>query len=141
MRLTHKFATLAFATIACINTAKADSDYAIDEGPSWSAGGHYTAEIDLSANTLTFLPLTGTDQVIAFALSKAPLDLRPGVYMLDVNSAGLNLVTTHPEGVQSDAIENRLVIAAGDSMPSTLSLSAQAYALLSDANVGAIYIH
>ena len=141
MRLSKLFAPLALASFAGLSYAQNDLDTAIDEGPSWTAGGHYTAELNLAAKTLTLLPLNGVDQVIGLATFNAPNDLSPGVYMLDATATGFNLISTHPEGVASDAIESRPIIVDSKSAAPALSLSTQAYAVLSDANVGAIYIY
>ena len=141
MRLSKLFASLTLASFACLSYAQNDLDTAIDEGPSWTAGGHYTAELDLTAKTLTLLPLDGVDQVIDLATFNAPSDLSPGVYMLDATAAGFNLISTHPEGVASNDIESRQIVANSKSAGSALNLSVQAYTVLSDANVGAIYIH
>ena len=141
MRIYQLFAPLALVSFACTSYAQSDLDAVIDDGPSWTAGGHYTAELDLSAKTLTLLPLDGVDQVIGLATSNMPSDLSPGVYMLDANATGISLISTHPEGVVSDAMESRQIVAGNDNASSALSLSTQAYAILSDANVGAIYIH
>ncbi len=141
MRLSQLFTPLALASFACLSYAQNDLDSVIDDGPSWSAGGHYTAELDLNAKTLTLLPLTGADQVIGLATFDVPSDLSPGVYMLDASATGINLISTHPDGVVADAVESREIVAGNNHSPSALSLSKQAYETLSDANVGAIYIH
>lgn len=141
MRFSQLFAALALASFASFSCAQNELDTFIDEGPSWTAGGHYTAELDLNAKTLTLLPLVGTDQVIDLATLSAPSDLSPGVYMLDTSANGISLISTHPEGVIADAVESRQIVAGSDAANSALNLSVQAFALLSDANVGAIYIH
>ncbi len=141
MRLSQLFASIALASFACLSYAQDDLDTIVDDGPCWTAGGHYTAELDLGAKTLTLLPIDGVDQVIGMATFNAPSDLSPGVYMLDATATGFNLISTHPEGVDSDAIESRQIIADSKNAAPALSLSTQAYAVLSDANVGAIYIH
>jgi hypothetical protein len=141
MRLSQLFAPLVFATLVSVSYAQNDLDSIIDEGPSWTAGGHYTAELDLSAKTLTLLPLTGTDQVIGFATLNTPSDLSPGVYVLDVTDNEYTLISTHPDGVVGDAFDSRQIVAGDKGEASALSLSAQAFAILSGANVGAIYIH
>ena len=141
MRISQLLASAALASFTCLSLAQNDMDTVIDDGPSWTAGGHYTAELDISANTLTLLPLTGADQVIGLATSSTPIDLSPGIYIIDESAAGFNLISTHPEGVASDAFESRQIIAGSETNSSALSLSAQAYAVLSDADAGAIYIH
>ncbi len=141
MRFSQLFAALVLASITSLSWAQTELDTVIDEGPSWTAGGHYTAELDLNAKTLTLLPLVGTDQVIDLATLSAPSDLSPGVYMLDTSANGISLISTHPEGVIADAVESRQIVAGSDAANSALNLSVQAFALLSDANVGAIYIH
>ena len=50
MRVTQLIASLILASFACLSYAQDDIDTTIDEGPSWTAGGHYTAELNLSAN-------------------------------------------------------------------------------------------
>lgn len=143
MRLSQLFAPLAFAALASASYAQTDHDLdnVIDDGPSWTAGGHYTAELDLSSKTLTLLPLTGADQVIGLATLHTPSDLSPGVYMLEVTDNEYSLISTHPDGVISDAFDSRQIIVGSNGAASALSLSAQAFAVLSGANVGAIYIH
>ena len=141
MRLSQLFAPIALVSFACLSFAQNDLDTTIDEGPSWTAGGHYTAELDLSAKTLTLLPLAGADQVIGLATLNAPSDLSPGVYMLDLSTEGFNLISTHPEGVVANDLDSLQIVEGNSAASSALSLSVQAYAVLSDANVGAIYIH
>ena len=141
MRPYQLFATLVLSTFACLNHAQSDLDIIVDDGPSWTAGGHYTAELDLGAKTLTLLPLVGADQVINLATLNVPSDLSPGVYMLDSSNTGFRLISTHPDGVIADAYESRPIVASNHATESDLSLSTQALSILSDANVGAIYIH
>ena len=141
MRLSQLFASLALSTFACLSHAQKELDFVVDDGPSWTAGGHYTAELDLSAKTLTLLPLAGADQVIELETLNVPSDLTPGVYMLDASDTGFSLISTHPEGVIANAFESRQIVASGNTSAKALSLGAHALALLSNANVGAIYIH
>ena len=110
MRLSQLFVPIALASFACLSNAQDNLDTAIDEGPSWTAGGHYTAELDLSAKTLTLLPLAGADQVIGLATLNAPSDLSPGVYMLDASAAGFNLISIHPDGVVANDMESRQIV-------------------------------
>ena len=143
MRLSQLFAPLALATLVSTSYAQNDLDLdsVIDDGPSWTSGGHYTAELDLSSKTLTLLPLTGADQVIGLATLHTPSDLSPGVYMLDVTDNEYSLISTHPDGVLPNALDSRQIIVGTKGEASALSLSAHAFAVLSGANVGAIYIH
>ena len=61
--------------------------------------------------------------------------------MLEVTDNEYSLISTHPDGVISDAFDSRQIIVGSNGAASALSLSAQAFAVLSGANVGAIYIH
>jgi hypothetical protein len=127
---------------ACTSNARAQiDDNVIDEGPSWTAGGHYTAELNLSANTLTLLPLAGDDQVFEGAALTSPQDLRAGVYMLQANANQWQLISTHPEGVLESETEQRALVAGATTQLDALGLSVAALDALSQANVGAIYIH
>ncbi len=144
MRLSNILMPLAFATLASFSLpcgAQTELDSIIDDGPSWTAGGHYTAELDLGNKTLTVLPLDGTDQVIGLATLSAPKDLSAGVYMLEDHGGSFRLISTHPDGVVAPELESRALNSVLDQGSDALSLSTQAMAALSAANVGAIYIH
>jgi hypothetical protein len=127
---------------ACTSNARAQiDDSVIDEGPSWTAGGHYTAELNLSANTLTLMPLAGDDQVFEGAALTSPQDLRAGVYMVQSNDNQFQLISTHPEGGLESDTEQRALVAGATTQLNALGLSVAALDALSQANVGAIYIH
>jgi hypothetical protein len=125
-------AALAFGT-----NLGAQSDDHIDDGPSWTAGGHYTAELDLSRQTLTLLPLEGADQVITRASMNTPTAMVPGVYVLD----GGALISTHPQGMALDVQESRTLTSELTSDTNAVRLSNEALLARNNGNVGAIYIH
>jgi hypothetical protein len=133
---------IALVLAACTSNARAQiDDSVIDEGPSWTAGGHYTAELNLSANTLTLMPLAGDDQVFEGAALTSPEDLRAGVYMVQSDNNQWRLISTHPEGVADSATEQRALVAGATTELDALGLSVAALDALSQANVGAIYIY
>jgi hypothetical protein len=141
-----KIAIAVCAITSLLNSAMANAPALDETDPVWTAGGHYTAEIDLRQNTLTFLPLDSdlqfADIAIPLASCAQPMGLLEGVYGLELASDGFALRTTHPTSAFELAPdESYAVRACGDNADSqTLSLPQAALDLLSAKSVGSVYV-
>ena len=149
-------ATLAFTLLACLGYSASHAQYGDDysgyrsaemEAPAWTAGGHYTAEIDLSARMLTVMPLEGADIHLTLPLcndraSAWSNSLATGVYLLHQDSEGTSLTTTHPSSALPVSAEESFAVedcanAAGNA---ALALSSDAMNLLAAHQVAAVYV-
>jgi hypothetical protein len=144
---TSGFKITAIALCLIGQSVLASNDDQIDyglpssEAPSWTAGGHYTAELDLSANQLTLLPLDGPDIALALAPCAQPNNLLEGVYLLTVGSEQTRLITTHPQSALpwSEA-EQFAVRGCNSGGTDSVQWSAEVEAMLRLHSVGAIYV-
>ena len=119
----------------------------IDEtiGPVWTAGGHYTAELDLKQSELTLLPLDGLDARLGVSQVCAPgRHLDDGVYVLQTEGKKWVLQRTHPNG-DLTSLGSELVPLAACEDPQAphdaLRLPQLALLAMEQAAVGAVYIH
>jgi hypothetical protein len=138
------FAVCAVATL--LNSVFANAPALEDSEPVWTAGGHYTAEIDLRQSTLTFLLLDTDpnqgDIATPVETCALPTGLVEGVYMLEVAAHGFALHTTHPTSAFKLAPDETYALrACGDQSDSqTLALPQTALDMLSAKSVGAVYV-
>ena len=135
-------------TLVCVaalspsSRAQLDNSEIIDDGtPTWTAGGHYTAEINLAQNTLTLLPLDGADVVFEAATVSRPRAMDAGVYLVDASEHTMRLLSTHPEGVSTPHVEERALISGVTSRIDAVGLKPEAVDALLAANVNAILIY
>lgn len=134
-------------TLVCVaalspsSRAQLDSEIIDDGTPAWTAGGHYTAEINLAQNTLTLLPLDGADVVFEAATVSRPSVLDTGVYLVDASAHTMRLVSTHPEGVSTPDVEERELTSGVTSRIDAVGLKPEAVDALLAANVNAILIY
>lgn len=134
-------------TLVCVaalspsSRAQLDSEIIDDGTPAWTAGGHYTAEINLTQNTLTLMPLDGADVVFESATVSRPNALDSGVYLVDTSDHVMRLVSTHPEGVVAPAVEERELTSGVTSRIDAVGLKPEAVNALLAANVNAILIY
>lgn len=137
-------AGLALITASVVATAPAqDIDPAV--GPVWTAGGHYTAELDLGALELTLLPLAGLDARLGLReLCPPGRHLDDGVYVLQAEGESWVLHRTHPNGEPPSLGSERVVLAACEdplAPRDALKLPQLALLAMEQAAVGAVYVH
>jgi hypothetical protein len=136
-------ALLSLSTLALAGAAVQEIDATND--PVWSAGGHYTAELDLRAARLNLFPLNGTDQQLNLRDACAPgREVAAGVYLLVAAGQGYQLMRTTPHGqpqvLGSDQI--RLTDCDDHAAPrSALRVPADVLHAFERAAVGAVYVH
>lgn len=105
-------AAIRVLVLALSTAALSSSALAQDIDPSndsvWTAGGHYTAELNLSGAELKLYPLGGVDQQLSLRNACAPgREVASGVYVLVSGKQGYQLRrTTHgqPQVLGSDEI-------------------------------------
>lgn len=131
------------SVVAFANVSAQDIDPAI--GPVWSAGGHYTAELDLGALELTLLPLAGLDARLGLReLCPPGRHLDDGVYVLQAEGKNWVLQRTHPNGEPPSLGSERVTLAACEdplAPRDALKLPQLALLAMEQAAVGAVYIH
>lgn len=134
-------------TLVCVaalspsSQAQSDTEIIDDGSPTWTAGGHYTAEINLAQNTLTLLPLDGADVVFEAATVSRPRGLDSGVYLVDASAHTMRLLSTHPEGMSAPEVEERELTRGVTSRIDAVGLKPEAVNALLAANVNAILIY
>lgn len=145
--LTHTLpqwlALTILAAVAHCAAAQANDPF-VDptDGPVWSAGGHYTAELDLQAAELRLFPLAGADQRLSLRHSCAPVRApAAGVYLLLRSRHGYSLQPTHAhEQGEYGAIELTHcdnLLAPADA----LRVPAAVLHALEHNSAGALYVH
>jgi len=138
------FAVCAVATL--LNSVFANAPAPDESDPVWTAGGHYTAEIDLRQNTLTFLLLDADpgpgDVATPLQTCALPAGLVEGVYLLEIAADGFALHTTHPTSAFELAPDETYSLRAcgAQSDTQTLALPQAALDMLSAKSVGAVYV-
>ena len=141
-----KIALAVCAVAALLNGALANAPAFEESEPVWTAGGHYTAELDLAQSTLTFLLLDADPSIadVATPLNTCatPNGLVEGVYMLELAADGFALRTTHPTSAFELASEESYAVVpcGANSDAHTLALPQAALDMLSAKSVGAVYV-
>lgn len=114
-------------------------------GPVWTAGGHYTAELDMRELQLRLLPLAGLDAKVGLRDICAPgRVIDDGVYILQAEGKSWVLQRTYPNGAEVNLGSERVPLAAcEDPMAPRDALKLPQLALLAmeQAAVGAVYVH
>lgn len=139
--------TLVALTLGALSLAGAAAAQDIDPSndPVWSAGGHYTAELDLGSARLNLFPLSGADQQLNLRNACAPgREVAAGVYLLIAEGKGYQLKRTTPHGqpqvLGSDDIA--LTHCEDYAAPrSALRVPADVLSAFEHAAVGAVYVH